>query len=162
MEEGGIHISSKNLRYLIFGVIIIALLAVGYVVMNSGDKTGTDDTTNIPPTETPITETPTTNDIPVVENTDKVVILSDTMDINKANERRKSIFGRVQNTGTTRALNVWITATLYDLNGTLIGTETTRPFINELNPDEVSYFQVNIYDSYDKSTAAYRLSVISE
>ncbi|MEK6885368.1 MAG: FxLYD domain-containing protein [Nanoarchaeota archaeon] len=158
VSEKMIHISAKNFSYAVIGVIIVALLIVGYVVMNSGDKTKTDDTTNIPADETPITDTPVT-EIPVVENTDKVVILSDTMDIDNANDRHKTISGRVQNTGTDRALNVWVTAFLYNLNGTQVGKETTRPLFNELNPNEISYFYINVYDDV---TASYRLSVSSE
>ncbi len=159
-EEKIIHINAKHFTGIIFTIILVAALIIGFVVMNSKDKN------NNPTTDLPNTTIPTTvnyTNIPASAiSTDKVVILSDTMDLDKANDRHKIIFGKVQNTGTTRALNVWVTATLYNLNGTLIGKETTRPFINELDPNQVSFFQINVYDSYDTSTAAYRLSVVSQ
>jgi len=161
-EETGekmISISSKNLIYIFIGIIAIVVI-IGIVLMNSGDKTKTEDNSEIkiPATETPTTEAPSTN-IPLVENTDKVVILSDTIDIDKANDRHKIISGRVQNTGTNRALDIWVTALLYSLNGTQVGTATTRPLFNELNPNEISYFYLNVYDDV---TASYRLSVSSK
>ncbi|MDP1728919.1 MAG: FxLYD domain-containing protein [archaeon] len=157
MKEKISSTSHKSSKVLIgVGIVIVILLSAILFTLNKDTITNSELEKNTTmPDESEITPAPS---IPLIESTDKVIVLSDTLEIDKANEKHKKIVGRVQNTGDTRALSVEITAILYTLNGTRVGEQSTRPLFNDLNPGQISYFEINFWDDV---TATYRLSVSS-
>lgn len=159
-EEATAKPHKSNIILIGVGIVMVILLSAILFTLISKDKTAESE---IEKNETGVAAENTTESnvkiIPVINNTDKVVILSDMLEINKANERNKKITGRVQNTGDVRAISIEITALLYDLNGTQVGKQTSRPLFNDLSPNQTSYFEISFYDDV---TAAYRLSVSSK
>ncbi len=146
-ENGGIQISAKNLKYIIYGAIILiaALLVIGFVVMNSGDKTGTTDNS--------AAGTPAAQDASAAASAENksagnYEILEQSTKIDMANGN-KIIEGKIKNTGEVTMYSVEITATLYDANNKIIGTKITRPLFNDLEPEQVSYFSISdIYHGF--------------
>lgn len=157
MKEEATLKHKYNITLISVGIVVVILLSAILFTLTK-DKSATPGTEENGAVENE-TNASGIKIIPLINNTDKVVILNDVMDLDKSNDRHKTISGRVQNTGDVRALSVEITALLYDLNGTQVGKQIIRPLFNDLNPDQISYFEINVYDYV---TATYRLSVSSK
>lgn len=155
MTEGTITISKKNLVYAIIGFFIVTII-IGAVVMSSKSEIKTDlpPVTDNSETNAGTTDTPTTESVTPTKATE-VKILSQLLEVNRANEKIKTISGRVQNIGNVRALSVMIYAKLYDINNKSIKTEETRPLFNDLNPGQISQYILTTYENF----TTYELSV---
>lgn len=158
-EEAVIKISTKSLRYIIFGIIIVALLVIGFIAMNSGNKAKTNEN---PVTDNPAAITPSPADSSITASAGanhtratNVEILSSLLETDKANDKHKTISGRVQNTGNASALSVIVYAKIYDANDKLIATEQTRPLFNDLSPGQISQYIISFYENLSR----YELSV---
>ncbi len=157
------NIKSKWLNNQVITVAVVAILIIAAVILVMNGSKNNAGQEIAKPADSPVSVDSSESSIPAStpetpgQNTEQVKILSHTMEIDKAYDRHKIISGRVQNNMDTRAISVEIIAQLYDSKGNSLGKLTSRPLFNDLDPKQISPFNINIYED---NLVAYNLSVI--
>ena len=144
-------------------ILIIALIGVTIFFTSSKDivKPDTNSLTDSSADSESLVDTTLTDttSVPAEKNAtinqEGVVLLFHTIDSDKANEKHKLISGRVQNKGKIIASSVIVNAKIYDSNGNQIATAFARPLYNDLQPGQISWFYLDVYEYFSN----YSLSV---